>query len=458
MRPIGPTRQDTKSRNQAPDRLPHYPQSRNGQVALRLALEPAGTVRSRRRRLITVAGTVATAACLLAACGTSPNSPKQPAGGGAGAATPQAAVGNLLSSISLGRYDQVLLDIAPGESNALEYPTTQLLAQLVRLGVVTPATTLSHVPGVSVVFSNPTYHVSSIGDGVDFVQFTGGTVTDTATPSQLPVGPKLQSILSPVIANAHPVPNTSPLAGSPTAGLATVQQKGRWYVSLNYSFAEATRRGDNLPPPTAALRIASAGDSSADAAVKDLLDSAAQLDLTHVIALTPPDEEPALRDYASLFLPKATESIAQLQGVSFKVDTLSLHDETKPDGTLVHLDQLKVSGSIKGTDFTYDNGCVTVATLATIQFCKSNLDNLLAAAHAPEAAMSLVDVFLSLKTDAGIMTVKEDGRWYVSPARTYLDYENAILAAITPQQVDEIISDIQQLALSASHVATQVGL
>jgi hypothetical protein len=192
--------------------------------------------------------------------------------------------------------------------------------------------------------------------------------------------------------------------------------------------------------------------------VRDLLNSAAQLDLAHVIALTPPDEEPALRDYASLFLPDVKDRLAELQGVSIKVDSVSLRDETKPDGTLVHLDGLKITGSIKGTDFSYDNGCVTVATLATIQFCKSNLEKLLLAEHVPEAVTSLVNIFLSLKPDAGIMTVEEGGKWYVSPVRTFLDNGSALLAAITPQQIDEIITDIQQLAPSASHVATKVRL
>jgi hypothetical protein len=56
------------------------------------------------------------------------------------------------------------------------------------------------------------------------------------------------------------------------------------------------------------------------------------------------------------------------------------------------------------------------------------------------------------------MSVEEGGKWYVSPVRTLLDNGSALLATITPQQVEEIITDIEQLVPSASHIATKVRL
>jgi hypothetical protein len=384
---------------------------------------------------------VAVLGIVLAACGNNAGV-KHPAG--AGAATPQAAVGNLLNAISQGRYDQALLDLAPGEYDALNQPVTTMLSQLVRLGVIDPTTSLSHFPGFTFVFSNPTYSVTSIGSGVDFVQFTGGTVTATATPSQLPIGPKLQPVLSQLVAKAHPASKTSQLAG-PNAGLATIQQDGRWYVSLGYSIAEAARRSDNLPPPSASGAISPSGDSSADAAVRDFLNSAASLNLSRMIALTPPDEEPALGAYASLFLPKAEARLGKVQNVTVKINSVSFSDEALPDGTLVHLKGLVITGSIRGTKFTYTNGCITIDTVATVQFCKTNLQQLLSSQHAPAAVTNLVNIVANLKPNYGITAVKEGGKWYVSPVRTVLDNFDALLAAFTPQQVDQIVNDIEQL-------------
>lgn len=385
--------------------------------------------------------TVAALSSLLAACGNYASQSKQVAG--PGASSPQAAVGNLLSALSQGRYDQALLDLAPGESSALSYPVDNFLSQLIRLGIVTPSTSLSHVPGVSVVFSNPTYTVTSIGNGIDFVQFTGGTVTGTATPSQLPIGATLQPVLGPVVGNAAPVTKTSPLASSPNAGLATVEQGGHWYVSLGYSIAEAARRSRNLPLPASMFDIASSGDSSADAAVKDFVQSAVEFDWEHVIALTPPDEEPALRDYASLFLRKVHEPRVKLT-----VDNLSTRDEAKPDGTMVRLTAVKIEGSFASTHFTYQNGCISVDSIATIQFCRSNMLQYIRSAHLPAAAADLVSILLSLRPDTGIMTVREGGKWYVSPVRTYLDDYDALLAALSRSDAERIVSDIKQLSHS----------
>lgn len=413
-----------------------------------------GLIRSRgwdmRRRLLAA---VAVLGVVLTACGNNSGPPK-PAG--AGTATPQEAVGNLLSAISLGQYGQALLDLAPGEYDALNQPLTTTLSELVRLGVIDPTTSLSHFPGLSFAFANPTYSVTSIGGGVDFVQFTGGTVTASATPSQLPIGPKLQPVLSPVVSKSHPVTKTSQLAG-PNAGLATIEQDGRWYVSLGYSIAESARRTDNLALPSSSGAVRPSGDSSADAAVQDFLNSAASLNLSKMISLTPPDEEPALGAYASLFLPKAENRVAQVHDVSIKIDSVSFRDESEPDGTLVHLNGLDISGSIRGTNFTYAKGCITVDTLATVQFCKENLQKLLSSAHAPAAVTDLVGIVANLKPNYGITAVQEDGKWYVSPVRTVLDNLNALLGALTPQQVDQIVGDAEQLEPQI-HVHPNVNL
>lgn len=411
----------------------------------------------RAKRLMALMATAAAVGGLLAGCGTAPG--KQKPAGGPGAATPQEAVGDLLSSLSQGRYDQALLDITPGEYAALQHPLNDMMSQLVRLGIVTPSTSLSHVPGLSVVFSNPTFSVSTLSPGVDFVQFTGGTVTGTATPSQLPVGPKLEQVLAPVIAKAHPVTKTSPLSGNPDAGLAAVEDNGRWYVSLGYSVAEAARRSHHMNLPSALLDIQPSGASSPDGAVQDLMTDIGHLDVTQLLALTPPDELPALRDYASLFLPAVKSKLAGLASWTVSVTSPALHDETKPDGTLVHLDALKIVASNKTMTVTYTKGCATIDTGATFQVCKSNIQRFLGLAHLPQAATNLVNIILSLKPDTGIMTVEEGGKWFVSPVRTLLDDSDALLAALTPQQVDQMVSDIQGLIQLVPHMkVTPPGL
>jgi len=405
-------------------------------------------------RLVTLAAAAVMVAGIMSSCGT----PGSSGGATGGAGSPQQAVGNLLTALDQGQYGQAIDDLAPGESSALHEPLNQMVAQLLRLGVVAPGTSLSHIPGISFDFANPTYAVTNILPGVDFVTFTGGTETDTATPAQLPIGATIRSLLAPIVAKAKPVSKTSHLAKGSNAGLATIEVGGRWYVSLGYSVAEAVRRGKGLALPNPATAPAPAGDSSPNAAVRDLLESAASLNLTRLLALAPPDELAAVRTYSSLFLPKASAAISKLQGFSMRITGFSFTDVHQADGVLVKVSNLKVSGSVRGTQFTYANGCISVDSTAgvTVEFCKKDLSKLLADMHLPAAANQLVNLIEGLHPQVGLVTVSEGGKWYVSPTRTILDYADGFLASISSQQLQEAIRDIRQLVGSTHLKASSI--
>jgi hypothetical protein len=185
-----------------------------------------------------------------------------------------------------------------------------------------------------------------------------------------------------------------------------------------------------------------AGDGSPNEAVTDFLRSALTLDLSRLLALTPPDELPAVRAYASLFLPKAQAATSRLSSFSASLGPVTYADQSRSDGTLVVVKTISVSGRVAGTSFTYRNGC---AGAQGIQVCRDNLGQLMTAGHAPQAASDLVDLFARMRPQIGFVTVKEDGKWFVSPTRTLLDDATAILAAVTPAQLDRFVSDVKAL-------------
>lgn len=357
---------------------------------------------------------------------------------GGGSSTPQAAVGKLLDDITAKRYQDVPGDLAPGEDAALAGPINGLINQLDRLNVLTPGTSLSNLPGFSVAFANPTYEVTSLNPSVDFVRFTGGTVTASADPSQLPLGSTVRSLAGTLPPRAS---RSSQLAGE-NNGLTAIKVGGGWYVSLNYSLAEDGRRSDHLAAPDPSQAVAPAGDSSPDTAVSDFLRSALALNMTRLLALTPPDELPAARDYASLYLPKARAALSGQSSFSGSLRSVSFADRSQADGTLVSVKKIVVEGRVAGTSFTYQDGCASVDGL---QVCRNNLGQLATAGHAPAAASDLIDLFARLRPQLGFVTVEENGKWFVSPTRTVLDDATAVLAAVTPAQLDRFIADVKAL-------------
>jgi hypothetical protein len=273
---------------------------------------------------------------------------------------------------------------------------------------------------------------------VAFVHFTGGTVTTSVQPNQLPIGSTLASVL-PHLPPAKT--KTSPLAG-PDHGLATVQVGGHWYVSLGYSVAESARRAGHMAAPDPAAAVAPAGDDSPDAAVNDLLRSALTEDVSHLLALSAPDELAAARAYAPLFMPKAQAAASRFKAFEASVDRITYSDVSQADGTLVVIKSIKLSGQVKGTRFTYQNGCLTVEGITV---CRANLGQLLASQHVPAAATHLVTLIAGLRPRLGVVVVKENGKWFVSPTRTLIDDATAFLADVSPFQLSQAISDVQQL-------------
>lgn len=101
-----------------------------------------------------------------------------------------------------------------------------------------------------------------------------------------------------------------------------------------------------------------------------------------------------------------------------------------------------MSGRFKGTRFSYKNGCATVSGFTV---CRDHLGEVLTAGHAPTAAVQLATLIAGLRPRIGFVTVKENGKWYVSPTRTLIDDTTAILASLSPAQLREGISDVMEL-------------
>ena len=143
---------------------------------------PLGHRRPRGRALLTVAAAVA-----LVGAGTG-TSLALSGGSSGGAATPAAAVSDLFTA--LGNSDVIgMLDaVAPGERDAIEPGLEDIFGQFKRLGILSTDADLGDVTGLSAQYEGFATSTDQLAPDVAAVTVTGGSVTGSVDPGQLPLG------------------------------------------------------------------------------------------------------------------------------------------------------------------------------------------------------------------------------------------------------------------------------
>jgi len=365
--------------------------------------------------------------------------------------TPDQAVRALLTAAGNGDALGVLDHLDPAERDPLTNFFTNGTADLKRLGILSPAMDLGHIQGAAFTITDLTTDTTPLRPGISAVKLTGGSVHSRIDPATLPIGPFIHDVVGRGLASAKPSEHTQPLR-SDTA-IATIRRDGTWYVSIGYTAAEAARTAVKAAPPNAADAIPAIGADSATGAVDAFLHAAAGLDLRRIIELTPPDEMGALHDYAPLFLPKATDAVTKLQSgpdaVTVTITDLSLTGQTHPGGELVKIGRIGLHVASRGTTIDLAPGakCITVTGTALASF-----PGVCGAGGAPMAPPASVltgplKALAAIHPETGVVVVKRDGKWFVSPTRTLLDNTEAVLHALSPEALQSLKSLFNPAAL-----------
>jgi hypothetical protein len=363
----------------------------------------------------------------------------------AGAGTPEAAVSDLFNA--LGNSDVIgMLDaVVPGERDAIQPGLEDIFGQLKRLGLLSGAADLGDLTGLSVQYKGFTMSTDQLAPGVAAVTVTGGSGTGSVDPSQLPLGSYFKDLLG-LALSGKPHTATSPVT-SPIV-LGTEEVGGRWYVSLGYSIAinALKSEGQNGAPPAASEAVLAVGASTPQGAVQDLFNDISNLDLGGLLADLPPDEMAALDAYAPDWLPRAQSAIDKVKGeVSIEFANLSFTTQTLSDGTLVQVGKgITVDVSAHGAQMSYANGCFTVVYQAkTTHECRSrdtqSIDKLIQAL--PAAVQPIIQRLTSATPDDGLVTVEENGSWFVSPVRSLFQGISAGLALFQPSDIQTFVSN-----------------
>lgn len=231
-------------------------------------------------------------------------------------------------------------------------------------------------------------------------------------------------------------------------------------MSLWYSLAEAARRDGADPLPALADAVPAIGTATPDAAVKELVAAALDLDLRRIIELTPPDEARALHEYAPLFLAdaeKAAQRTKKDHEVSISLDKLETAVSGSGSTRRVGIKTFAVSGSTVDGAFAvaYDGDCLTITSpgdAKPTKMCSSD-----AADQLDQLGISGLTGLATLDKSLGLTVVEVDSHWFVSPTRTLMEVFLGVLRPLDQKKLHDIIVSLQDMVSTSGTTFVPIG-
>ena len=204
--------------------------------------------------------------------------------------------------------------LAPGERDIMLDSMVPMATELSRLEILDKNLDLNKVEGYSAKVSNFKATSKTIRADLAEVRVTGGNIRGSIDPKKLPIGAFLRDILGEELDNAEVSSTDEPLRVGDQDDPLIMQKIGkRWYLSLNYTVAEAARRGsgDSFAVPPIGGGVPAKGAESPEGAVSEMMTAAGHFDVRRMIELLPPDEFAALHDYAGQFIGDAEDAVVE---------------------------------------------------------------------------------------------------------------------------------------------------
>ena len=409
-----------------------------------ISVDPPAAVPKRHRGR--VLGAVVGVAALAVAGGFAVNAMTGSSDGGAD--SPEAAVREFFDAVNdedvLGAMDVVL----PGERRTFKDPLIRFVEQLQRLDVLGDEADLAKIGGVDLQVTVDDVQVEPITDDIATVA-VAGTAAVSVDGEQLPIGDLL---LDRALDGQRPDSTTveaTPFGGDQgdTIRITTVEQDGRWYVSLWYSVAEVARTSAGLTDvPEQDQAIVPDGGDSPEAAMDQFLERAASLDIEAMISSLDPDEAEALQRYAPLFIGEAQGSIDEMlaeSGLAVSIEDVEYDVTVDGDQATILPTSFTVSATVDGDNarVVFADGCATVTMGGEEQTsCVDDAEEAL-------GDMGLGDTGLGglagFGGDAGLRMNKVDGEWYVSIFGTTFDALFAALESVDRADIEELLDGLQ---------------
>ncbi|HJP80379.1 MAG TPA: flagellar basal body protein FliL [Pseudonocardiaceae bacterium] len=369
----------------------------------------------------------------------------------AGSATPQAAVAKLAADVTAGDVLGLQSDIAPAEASAFKDISADASNQMKRLQIVNPgynpqSPSLNSASGLSasgLTFDNNA--AQTINDHLVINKLTAGKIT---------ISPRLdgsmftQQFLHAAFPNGLPKAQTNTVdiadvvrqTGQPVR-IATIKVNGGWYTSLFYTAADYALESARQAWPS--TPIPALGADSADDAVRGFVQDLLNANYLGAIELTDPNEMAVLHDAG----PAILNSLHQASPSGIKIDSATFTDKPVTGGvdTVVQSATLEQDGdqlvlSQHGDCYAItDKGTGDQRQLCAGDFAQEMQGDL---AHLPpEVATALQHLTSGMLTSGvGLVATQVDGKWYVSPIRSFGALLVAMVSGLQPSDIRALIN------------------
>ena len=375
-----------------------------------------------------------------------------------GPKSPQESVTALFTTLSnsdpIGLADQ----LDPAEATLFTDLNSDVITELKRLDVLSSAASTDAMTGTKISVQNLTMDpaTETINPNLQIVKLTGGTITVSSDPGNLPLSDKIKSAFGSAIDQAQPQSQTVNIAdavakndGKPIR-VATVQRNGQWYVSLFYTIADNAVHAAGLPNPTEADRIAPAGSKSPEDAASALVTAASTGKLEDVIALTSPEEMGVLHDYGKMLIKQGDTGklSSDVTDLGVKVENLTWTTSQVTGGTKVSLASVTLTADGQTVSLTRDaaRNSVTLTVPGQpdpVTLDESTIDTYLAGSlgsgDLDPKLLEIIKLEFKQVIGLGVVTVKVGDQWYVSPIRSFSDVFVSLLKGLEPGDVDYLI-------------------
>ncbi len=372
-----------------------------------------------------------------------------------GPESPEAAVSEMFTSIDNGDFLGIADVLLPSEREAILEPSLALLEELQRLEILDEFDPAA-VSSVDITVEGLEFEVDSLSESVAVVEVVGGTIETEGVDGPGPLGDLITDRVDPQDIEDFEAEADEVDFDEDPVRIAVVNDGSGWYVSYWYTAAEALREEAGEPLPFFGQGPTPLGADTPEAAVTELMDEIADLDLEGMIGHLDPEEFRALYDYSTLFVDDAQDELDGLldeieaEGVDYELRDVEAASSEVRGRTIVTIEAFTFELSAPGVDYRIEvsGDCSTVSVQGDDvepveeSFCEGD----------PVAGQDFVElpdleIFGALSdVETGITVVERDGGWFVAGAPTFLGMMTDYLVVLDRPMIDEAIDSVEELA------------
>ncbi|MDX8048986.1 flagellar basal body protein FliL [Lentzea sp. BCCO 10_0798] len=367
---------------------------------------------------------------------------------GSGQDTPAIAAKNLVEQLGSGDVVGIMASLAPAEAALSKDYMDSMTKEMKRLEILKPEADPNKLSGVEFKSENIKFDeakAEKINDHLTINKLVEGKITITSDASKIPLTDKLVDALGDDLNLTSSKSETFDITaevqkrGTPI-GIASIKVDDKWYPSAFYTIANAILEEDKKKWP--AQGIAPQGASSAEDAAKQMVNAALDADLTKVIALLPPDEAGVLQDLGPLLLAEAGKQ----KPTGAKLNALETDVKDVAGGKQVTVKKLSVTAEGETVTITREGDCYAadVPGQGSQKLCADEITQLLQQQGGKKVPAEAVEIIgrvagSVMKTGVGVVSTEVDGKWYVSPVRSYYELALSLFRGFEPKDVDALI-------------------